>query len=216
MVAPADARTALDRAKAELVRAHRRPSKEILLLEATILYRMGRYSAAANICERILADSSSRPDVVARTWFVRGLVAAEQGETARLETAAAALAVAGPPQIRADRSELDGRLDLARLRWDDAIGAFEVSAALRRAHLDYPGMARVLALAGEASERSGRPATAAAYYLRAGRSAARLARREQALIWLERADQLAERGGDSATAQAARRQLELLERGEGG
>jgi len=68
-----------------------------------------------------------------------------------------------------------------------------------------------LAKAGEACERAGRHVAASRRYLRAGQSSALQGDSDQAQIWLSRAAQLAEQGGDVNIAQQARFQLTELQ-----
>lgn len=74
------------------------------------------------------------------------------------------------------------------------------AASLRQDGLDYRGMARALAVAALAAERTGDRELAADLYLRAGRSAAAQSDADTARPWLERALALT---GDDATRQAA-------------
>src|SRR2546429_311834 len=81
----------------------------------------------------------------------------------------AALGTPWAGELKADQLELDGRQALLRGDASAAKAALLAAADLRRAALDYAGMARVLALAGAAA---GSGPDAADLYLRAGRSAA--------------------------------------------
>jgi hypothetical protein len=75
-------------------------------------------------------------------------------------------------------------------------------------------MARVLAKAGVAAERSGRPQVAAVFYLRAGRSAFQLRQNHEASEWLKRAQWLARQTGDTQTLQEVRDHLARLQERE--
>ena len=89
--------------------------------------------------------------------------------------------------------------------------AFDEAAALRRQSLDYRGMVKALAKAGEACERDGRLLAASKRFLRAGQSTALQGNSDQARIWLTLAAQAAERGGDENIAQEARLLLARLQ-----
>ena len=100
--------------------------------------------------------------------------------------------------------------------WNEAVLAFDEAAALSRQILDYRGMVKVLAKAGEASERAGRLVPASRRYLRAGQSAALQGNAEQARMWLTRAALLAEQGGEKNIAREANFQLAQLKTGAAG
>ena len=142
--------------------------------------------------------------------FESGLIANERGDLAQLRKEIASLTNSNSLAIRADREELTGHLSLSERKWDEAVLAFDEAAALRRQILDYRGMVTALAKAGEACERAKRFVPASKRYLRAGQSAALQDNPDQAQIWLTRAAQLAEQGGDENIAQEARHQLAKL------
>ena len=83
---------------------------------------------------------------------------------------------------------------------------FRESADLRRDVSDYTGMARALALAGEAADRTGRAAEAADLYFRAGRSAEAEDHLEDARRWLTTAVRLG-RAADRPDLVAQAREL---------
>ena len=201
-------------ARQELARAGQPAPTDILLLEATIRYRLGNLQAAWQLTEDILQATDAIPGTVkSKTHFLRGLIAKERGDTLKLTEEIAALANSKSAVIRADREELVGHLALMERRWDEAVLAFDEAAALRRQTLDYRGMVKALAKAGEACERAGRLIPASRRFLRAGQSAALQGNADQAEIWLTRAAQLAEKGGDDNIAQKARLQLAQLQKG---
>jgi hypothetical protein len=170
-----EARTVIDAAKAELTRAEEAGPAYLLLLEATLLYRTGQAPAAWSLSEQLLASApAAEPEVSAKAYFLRGLLATERADTARLREVIASLEHASRPELRADHAELRGYLALAERDWEAAVQAFDTAAELRRVSLDYPSMARALTKAGEAAERNGRQQVAAVFYLRAGRSALQL------------------------------------------
>ena len=96
-------------------------------------------------------------------------------------------------------------------RWNEAVLAYDEAADLRRLMLDYRGMVKVLARAGEANERAGRLVPASRRYLRAGQSAALQGDTEQARMWLTRAAALAEQGDDENIAREAHQHLDQLQ-----
>jgi tetratricopeptide (TPR) repeat protein len=207
-----EARAAVDAAKVELARGGQAVPSYLLLLEATLLYRTRETSAAWSLSEQILASApTAEPEVTAKVHFLRGLMAAERADTARLREAMAALEPASGPELRADHAELRGYLALAKRDWEVAVQAFDTAAELRRMSLDYASMARALAKAGEAAEQNGRQQVAAVFYLRAGRSALQLGQRQESIDWLERAQRLARQTGDAQTLQEVRSHLDRLQ-----
>jgi tetratricopeptide (TPR) repeat protein len=212
---PEEARAVVDDAKAELSRAEQVLPAHLLLLEATILYRTGQPAAAWDISEQLLARAAEADSgVMARTQFLRGLMAAEVGDGRRLRESIAALETANDPALRADHTELRGYLAMTEGHWEAAVQAFDATAALRRESFDYVSMTRALARAGDASERAGQQQAAAVYYLRAGRSASQLGRKPEAVHWLMRAQLLAKQAGDSRTLQAVLAHLARLQERE--
>lgn len=204
-------------AKAELARANQVVPGELSLLEATLLYRSGQTAAAWRLSDQLLTRVPAAADVIARTQFLRGLMAAERGDTARLREASVAMEAIDdtrPVELRADRDELRGYLALTEDEWEVAVQAFDAAATHRRASLDYAGMVRVLAKAGEAAERGGRRRAAGIYYWRAGRSAALQGQKQVALDWCSRAESLARQARDTRTLQDIRAFLTLLQKGE--
>ncbi len=164
-----EADTLLRRTKAELARAGQAEPVELRLLEATVLYRQGRYEEAWSLCESII---SSDPDSQAahRAQFLLGLIAADQGDQARLRSAIANLSTTGDTvdgRLKADRFELSGHLALLEGRYDASVSDFVQVARLRSAGADYRGTVRALSKAGEASEAAGLVRQASVHYLRA-------------------------------------------------
>lgn len=200
-------------AREELLRAGQQVPTDILLLEAIIRHRLGKSQEAWQMTEDILKDTDTIPSAVrSKTRFLRGLIANERGDLVKLREEITALAKSDTPVIRADREELIGHLSLAESRWNEAVLAFDEAAAIRRQILDYRGMVKALAKAGEACEQAGRSVAASTRYLRAGQSAALQGNSTQAQIWLTRAAQLAEQGGDENIAQEALLQLAQLQK----
>ena len=145
------------------------------LIVATALFRMDDLAAADRIASGLTAGGNRQ--LADSAWFLRGLIADMQGNRVLLQTAASSVSPASDP---ADAAELKARLDRnAQL----ALKA----ADLRRDDLDYRGMARDLALAGQLTSD---PNAAADLYLRAGQSAAGQGDRALAKVWLGKARDL--------------------------
>jgi uncharacterized protein HemY len=145
---------------------------------------------------------------------LRGLIANKEGDTDRLREAIASMGQPNLPQLRADRYELSGHLAMAEQYWDGAINAFEAATELRREARDYRGMAKALALAGNASEKAGHANEAAVSYLRAGRSAALQGQFDDALSWLNQAEQIADNAKEDQIVQEARIYLREIQESE--
>lgn len=203
----------LQRTKGELVRAGRTEPVEVRLLEATVQYRRGHYPQASSLTDRIIADLPGS-QAARRAQFLRGLIAADQADAARLRAAIAELGSADDERLEADRLELSGHLALLEERYDESIADFAESARLRSASSDYRSTVRALAKAGEAAEAAGQLAKGSVHYLRAGRSALQQGARARAYDLLVRARTLAERAGDGDTAREAQLYLTQLEESE--
>ncbi len=199
-------------ANSEMARAGRGNSLDFLLLEATILHRRGNLEKAWKITDQILSPATKASEVVkSKTHFLRGLIASEQDDVDQLHTAIASLGQPEQPRLRADRQELVGHLAMAEYNWDAAMEAFDTAAKLRREALNYRGMVKVLALAGQASEKAGRPKEASIRYLRAGRSAMLQGLFDDARKWLNLSLQLANNAGEDKINQEARSFLLQIE-----
>jgi tetratricopeptide (TPR) repeat protein len=193
----------------ELRRRGNEPFAELYLVEAVALYEMGEEMDAVARAERAIALASRPGEPVAtRAWFLKGRIAADHADAAGIRGALAALGRSPNPELAADRLELAGRLDLLEGRPERALPAFRQSADLRRDAKDYLGMARVLALAGEAAERAGLSADAADLYFRAGRSAEVERDLANARLWLGAAARLAATTGQAAILAEANDRLE--------
>ncbi|HEV2548286.1 MAG TPA: hypothetical protein VGU20_13185 [Stellaceae bacterium] len=195
--------------RAELERRGAKPSPALLLAEATALYRLGAAADAEGIAARVAGDSDR--DAAARATFLRGLIADEHGNAQGLAAALAALGAPATPSLQADAAELSARLALRRNDLTSAREEATRAAALRRDSLDYRGMARTLALAGEAARLSGDNAGAADLFLRAGRSALAQGDKPSARTWLQQSTALAPK---SIVAAAASDLLHQLDSGE--
>jgi hypothetical protein len=175
--------------RSELERRGAKPFPALLLVEATALYRTAAAAEADRVAQRV--QQSEDADAVARATFLRGLIADDRADEKGLATAADALSSAKTPPFEADSAELAARLALRR--GDAARAREEATRAvdLRRATLDYRGLARALAIEGVAAERAGDKIAAADLFLRAGRSAALQGDKSSARVWLSRAMSLA-------------------------
>jgi len=199
-------------AQNELVRGEKSATADILFLEAAILFRTGQPDKAWRISDRILSASERPPATVeSKTHFLRGLIADQHGDTDQLGREIDALAKSADHGRQADREELTGRLAMAEGNWEAAIEAFDHTTSLRREDFDFREMAQALALAAEACDRAGKPSDAAKRYFRAGRSAARQGINQDAIQWLERAEQLAGQAGDEPLKQEARAYLKSMQ-----
>lgn len=167
---PKEALRTAREARAELDRRRVPVPAELVLVQSAAAYRAGDLGSAAAAAQQVLELKARDPDTVPRAWFIRGLIAAGRGDGATLAQAIAALPPSKQADIEADRQELLGRSALLAGQPAEALVAFERSAANRQQALDYRGMARVLAMAGEASLKLNRMSDAAVFYLRAGRT----------------------------------------------
>jgi len=172
----------------ELERRGAKPFPALQLAEATALYRTGAAAEADRAAQVI--QHSEDAEAAARATFLRGLIADDHSDLTGLAIAADALNAAKTPPFEADAAELAARLALRRGNVGLAQQQAARAAELRQATLDYRGLARALALEGEAAERTGDKA-AADLFLRAGRSAAMQGDKSNARAWLRRAISLA-------------------------
>jgi tetratricopeptide (TPR) repeat protein len=208
---PAAAAAQARRTRDELRRRGNEPFAELYLVEAVALYEQGKeVGAVARAEEAIELAAGPGEPVAMRAWFLKGRIAADGADTAGVGRALAALGRSPNPELQADRLELTGRLELLQGRPERALAAFRSSADLRRDAEDYLGMARVLALAGEAAERAGLSADAADLYFRAGRSAEVERDVANARRWLGAAARLAETTGQAAIRTEANERLDSL------
>ena len=202
----------VNQSKAELARTNQRIPADIHLLEATIVYRMGKPDDAWQLTDTILLDPSRLSEAVqSKTHFLRGLIASEWGDINQLRNEIASLGEPSTVGLRADREELIGRLAMAQSNWNEAIEAFDRTAEFRRENFNYSEMVSALAMAARACEQAGKLSEASKRYLRAGRSAARQGENRDALNWLSRAEKLAGEAGDETTANQARSYRKWLE-----
>ena len=208
----AEALERVNQSKAELARTNQNIPADILLLEATVVHRMGKLKDAWQLTDMILLDPSRLSEAIqSKTHFLRGLIAAERGDIHQLRHEIASLGEPSTVGLRADREELIGRLAMAESNWNEAIEAFDRTAEFRQDDFDYSEMANALALAARACEQAGKLSEASKRYLRAGRSASRQGENRDALNWLNRAEKLAGESGDEPTAKQARSYRKWLE-----
>jgi tetratricopeptide (TPR) repeat protein len=202
----------VNQSKAELARTNQSIPADILLLEATIVYRLGKLDDAWQLTDKILLDPRRLSEAIqSKTHFLRGLIAGEWDDINQLRNEIASLGKPSAVGLRADREELVGRLAMAESNWNEAIEAFDSTAELRRDDFDYNEMVNALALAAWVCEQAGKLSEASKRYLRAGRSAARQGENRNALNWLNRAEKLAGEAGDESTAKQARSYRKWLE-----
>jgi tetratricopeptide (TPR) repeat protein len=195
----------VNQSKAELARTNQSIPADILLLEATIIYRIGKLDDAWQLTDMILLYSSRLSEAIrSKTHFLRGLIAGERDDINQLRKEITSLGEPSTVGLRADREELMGRLAVAEGNWNEAIEAFDRTAEFRQDDFDYSEMVNALALAAWACEQAGKLSEASKRYLRAGRSAARQEENRDALNWLNRAEKLAGEAGDEPTARQAR------------
>ncbi len=188
---PKEALRTTREARAELDRRRVPIPAELALVQSAAAYRAGDLGAASAAAQEALELRARDPDTLPRAWFIRGLVAAERGDGATLAQAIAALPPSKQADIEADRQELVGRAALLAGKPGEALASFERAAANRQQALDYRGMARVLAMAAEASLKLSRTSDAAVFYLRAGRTNLLQGDMAAATPQLKRAEELA-------------------------
>jgi len=209
--APKQALTVARTTRRELERRNVEPFPALLLVEATALYRTGATADADVTAARAAAGAAADPDAAARATFLRGLIADERGDEGGLAAASDRLGSPKVPALQADAMELAARLALRRGDPAAARNDAARTSDLRRDSLDYRGLARALALEGEAARRAGDATAAADLFLRAGRSAVAQGDAALAKPWLRKAAALAK---GQAVGNAATDLLLRLDRNE--
>ena len=203
-----DAGAALATARAALEEMEPRQlqgTAPLRLVEAVALYRLGRTLEAAATARSVVSDDQADPIVRARAIFVEGLSAAQAGDVGTVERSLSQPRVPdGQPELAADRTELTGWRAFLVGDLRQARRAFLEAADGRRRALDYRGMGRALAAAGNAAAQEGDIADAADLFLRAGRSAMIRGEAVQARLWLGRAEALANRARKPGVLDQAR------------
>ncbi|MBI3515649.1 MAG: hypothetical protein HY060_16555 [Proteobacteria bacterium] len=212
--APARALAVARATREELERRGRQAFAGLLLVEATAYYRSGDGRAADALAARVQAAGD--PEAAARATFLRGLMADERDDASGLSAATAALRPNPEPALQADALELAARLALRGGAAERAEADAAHAVALRQDALDYRGLARALALQGQATLRLGRPRIAADLYLRAGRSAAAQGDPATARPWLLQAQTLADDEGVARAVAEALQKLDTMPAGERG
>ena len=180
-------------------------SAELYLVQAAAAYRSGDRRLADRAAQDALNHPASDPDTAPRAWFIRGLIAAQGGDRAGLAQAIAQLPPPKPPDLQADRDELLGRQALLDGKPAEALALFQQSATARQLAVDYRGMARALALAGDAALGAGRTSDAADLFFRAGRSAVLQGDDGTGLPLLRQAEDLARQSNEPAMVEEIRR-----------
>jgi len=161
----------LDRAEAELQRAKLQPDNQLTLLRATVLFRAGDAKRAYKEVEYLLSRRELQSGTTARAHFLAGLAAAAMEDTKMLRRHAQLLGTQ-KNAAAADRLELLAHINALTDKADRAVEQFSNSVNMRRQSGDYRGMVRALASTAATLRKAGMANEAAAYYLRAGRSAA--------------------------------------------
>jgi len=202
----------IQQAKTEMAMAGYSREADFLLLEATVLHLREDSDAAWKMTDQILSATPEASSIVqCKTHFLRGLIASKKGDTDKLREAIVSIGQPKLPLLRADHHELLGHLAMAEYNWGEAVNAFEAATDLRREAREYRGMVKSLALAGQASEKAGNPHEASVRYLRAGRSAALQGQFDDALNWLNQAEQIASNAGEVQIEQEAQIYLRELQ-----
>jgi tetratricopeptide (TPR) repeat protein len=213
-----DPRAAAEQAMHTREELHRRgaaPLAELHLVEAVALYEAGDREGAQAMADRTIELAPAPGDpLVGRAVFLLGRIAADRADAAGVSRALAQLGDSQNAELRADRLELLGRLNVLEGRPESAVPAFRQSADLRREVEDYIGMARALALAGDVARSTGSTAEAADLYFRAGRSAELEGNRADARRWLDSAARLAASSGQAEILSQAKERLELLNKAD--
>jgi hypothetical protein len=187
---PKDALAAARKTHIELANRGLAPFPSLILAEANALYRLGDRKRADNLAAAV--EVGGNPSAAAGAAFLRGLIAAESGDQAGLDTALARLAHPADTAESADAFELAARRDLGERDFARAESEADRAVDLRRTDLDYRGMARALAVEGQAAAAAGDRATAADLFIRAAQSAAAQGDASSARRWLRQALALAD------------------------
>ncbi len=184
------------------------PLADILLMEAQLLYRMGKEDDAWHIVEKLVKEIQFIPqETSAMLHALRGRIACKRGDIHTAREELAAMGEVNADQLLAERAELIGCIALKEGEFQTASGAFDEAADFHRKALHYVLMAEALNRAGTAYEQSGEPGTAANRFLRAGRSAQLQEMAEEAIQWLTLASTLARHAGNTDIAEEADRRL---------
>ncbi|WP_119302101.1 hypothetical protein [Dongia deserti] len=202
---PEDALATATRARGELERRGGTQMPALALAEASAHYRLGNIEKADQLAAELEQDGTS--EVADGASYLRGIIADERNDAAGLKAALDHITDRTTPVRRADRSELQARLDLRQRNFRSARLTALEAAKFRQDVLDYRGMARALSIAALAAERDKDFEGAADLYLRAGRSAAAQSDPETAKPWLVRALELTRNPKTADAVKAALRSL---------
>lgn len=186
---PKDALADARKTHIELANRGVAPFPALILAEASALYRLGDKKRADDLAA--VVEVSGNPSAAAGAAFLRGLIADESDNRAGLDAALARLAHPTDTAESADAFELAARRDLGERRFARARSEADLAADLRRTDLDYRGMARALAVEGQAAAAAGDAASAAGLLIRAAQSAAAQGDVSAARRWLRQALALA-------------------------
>lgn len=185
-----------------------RPLADILLMEAQILYRMGKEDDAWDISEKLIKRIRLIPqETSAMLHALRGRIACKSGEIHTAREELGAMGEVNADQLLAERAELIGCIALKGGNFQKASRAFDDAAAFHRKAMHYALMAEALAHAGKAYKQSGEPGTAANRFLRAGRSAQLQEMAQEAVQWLTLASGHGREAGNHDVAKEADRRL---------
>lgn len=203
----------LAQANAERRRRGLAPDPELMLLEATIMYRGGRSDDAGRLLDKLFQLAPPGGAVSHRGHFIAGLIAADNADRPALQRHILALQQVTSSDVQADLLELQGVQAGQQGDTRTAYARFDEAVVLRSIDRDYRGMVRVLAAAGELAGQAGDRALAASYYLRAGRSAAQRGEPE-ARVWLQQAREFGAAVGDAPLVLEANDLLDALDSAE--
>jgi hypothetical protein len=186
---PKDALAAARKTHIELANRGVAPFPALILAEANALYRLGDKKRADDLAAAV--EVGGNPSAAAGAAFLRGLIADQRGDQAGLDAALSRLAHPADTAESADAFELAARRDLRERTFVRAESEADRAADLRRTDLDYRGMARALAVEGEAAAAAGNRAIAADLFIQAAQSAAAQGDASSARHWLRQALALA-------------------------
>jgi tetratricopeptide (TPR) repeat protein len=204
----------VDQALEALAASNEKIPADLLLLQATIFYRLDRMPDAWQVTQKILERSASlSSSTKARTHFLRGLIASHNEDPVGIRQSIDNMGQSESQTVASDQAELQGRLAMLEEKWNQAVVDLDQSIRLRRESRDYRRMAIALALSADACQAAGRTEAAASRFLQAGRSAALRDDRSRARQWLTQAALLFEQIGNQALRAEAQLLLSGLEDG---
>lgn len=195
----------VDQTNKELQIRGQQNSPQLDLVQAAILYRMNRYSEAAQAAQS--AEKSTHEDIQERAYFLSALIANDQGNIEGIRQSSQKLdqlLSQGKDKVedswKADQQELHALLSYKQGQYAQAMTDATAAQDLRRQQVEYRAMVRTLALQGQISEGTKNYVAAAQFYVRAGKSALLLKDYTEAKKYLDRAASL---HADSITYQLA-------------